>query len=220
MSRSVRLRGGKSIATAGYAHYRCQAGHRMTGQLAEDGMDKAMTDRIEQQVRQAFPQSAIARVQVLQYGDDPEVEPGQAAVRVFFNWPGQAEGGQASPKTVHQFCNASAAALGVLRDGLPDVIGWAEFRPEGEGRPARAGGLSYRIANRGRPSPRDEAEDRTPVMVWLGAADLASVDTLITAGIVTSRAEGLRWALSRLREHPADARLQQQADENDDPTTQ
>jgi hypothetical protein len=193
----------------------------MTGQLAEDGMDKAMTDRIEQQVRQAFPQSgAIARVQVLQYGDDPEVEPGQAAVRVFFNWPGQAEGGQASPQTVHQFCNASAAALGVLRDGLPDVIGWAEFRPEGEARPARAGGLSYRIANRGRPSPRDEAEDRTPVMVWLGAADLASVDTLITAGIVTSRAEGLRWALSRLREHPADARLQQQAGENDDPTTQ
>jgi hypothetical protein len=192
----------------------------MTGQLAEDGMDKAMTDRIEQQVRQAFPQSAIARVQVLQYGDDPEVEPGQAAVRVFFNWPGQAEGGQASPKTVHQFCNASAAALGVLRDGLPDVIGWAEFRPEGEARPARAGGLSYRIANRGRPSPRDEAEDRTPVMVWLGAADLASVDTLITAGIVTSRAEGLRWALSRLREHPADARLQQQAGETDEPATQ
>jgi hypothetical protein len=192
----------------------------MTGQLAEDGMDKAMTDRIGQQVRQAFPESAIARVQVLQYGDDPEVEPGQAAVRVIFNWPGQGDGGQAGPKTVHQFCTANAAALGVLRDGLPDVIGWAEFRPQGEARPARAGGLSYRIANRGRPSPREEAEDRTPVMVWLGAADLASVDTLITAGIVTSRAEGLRWALRRLREHPADARLQQQAGENDDPATQ
>ena len=141
-------------------------------------------------------------------------------MRVFFNWPGQAEGGQASPKTVHQFCNANAAALGVLRDQLPDVIGWAEFRPQGEARPARAGGLSYRIANRGRPSPRDEAEDRTPVMVRLGAADLATVDTLITAGIVTSRAEGLRWALSRLREHPAHAHLQQQAGENDDPATQ
>ena len=192
----------------------------MTGQLAEDGMDKAMTDRIEQQVWQAFPDSAIARVQVLQYGDDPEVEPGQAAVRVIFNWPGQGDGGQAGPKTVHQFCTANAAALGVLRDGLPDVIGWAEFRPQGEARPARAGGLSYRIANRGRPSPREEAEDRTPVMVWLGAADLASVDTLITAGIVTSRAEGLRWALSRLREHPAHAHLWQQAGENDDPATQ
>ena len=32
-------------------------------------------------------------------------------------------------------------------------------------------------------------------MVRLGAVDLATVDTLITAGVVTSRAEGLRWAL-------------------------
>ena len=57
-------------------------------------------------------------------------------------------------------------------------------------------------------------------MVRLGVADLATVDTLITAGIVNSRAEGLRWALSRLREHPAHAHLQQQAGENDDPATQ
>ena len=194
----------------------------MTGQLAEDGMDKAVTDRIEQQVRQAFPDGAITRVQVLQYGDDPEVEPGQAAVRAFFNWPGRAEAGQASPKTVHRFVTANAAALSVLSDQLPRVIGWAEFRPEGEARPARAGGLSYRIAGRGRPAAaRDAAsEERTPVMVRLGAADLATVDTLITAGIVNSRAEGLRWALSRLREHPAYAHLQQQAGEYDDPAMQ
>jgi hypothetical protein len=57
-------------------------------------------------------------------------------------------------------------------------------------------------------------------MVRLGAVDLATVDTLIIAGIVNSRAEGLRWSLGRLREHPAYARLQQQAGENDDPTTQ
>ena len=54
-------------------------------------MDRAVTDRIEQQVRSAFPTGAIARVQVLQYGDDPEVEPGQAAMRVFFDWPGRSE---------------------------------------------------------------------------------------------------------------------------------
>ena len=223
MSRSVRLRGGKVNR-----HRRIRAlpwsgrPPGMTGQLAEDGMDKAMTDRIEQQVWQAFPESAIARVQVLQYGEDPEVEPGQAAVRVIFNWPGQGEGGQASPRTVHQFCTANAAALGVLRDQLPDVIGWAEFRPHGETRPARAGGLSYRIADRGRTAAaRDKApDDRTPVMVRLGTVDLATVDTLITAGVVNSRAEGLRWALSRLREHPAYARFQQQAGEYDDPATQ
>jgi len=181
-------------------------------------MDKASADRIEQQVRQAFPEGAIARVQVLQYGYDPEVEPGQAAMRVFFDWPGRAEGGQAGPKTVHRFVTANAAALDVLRDGLPGVIGWVEFRPEGEARPASAGGLSYRIAGRGRTAAaRDEApEERTPVMVRLGAVDLATVDTLITAGVVNSRAEGLRWALSRLREQPAYAQLQQQARENDE----
>lgn len=184
-------------------------------------MDKAVTDRIEQQVRQAFPEGAIARVQVLQYGDNPEVEPGQAAMRVFFDWPGRSAGGQADPQTVHRFVTANAAALGVLGDGLPRVIGWVEFRPEGEAGAASPHDLAYRITDRGRPAPaRDEApEDRTPVMVRLGAADLATVDTLITAGVVNSRAEGLRWALSRLREHPAYAQLQQQAHENDELTT-
>ena len=57
-------------------------------------------------------------------------------------------------------------------------------------------------------------------MARLGAVDLATVDTLITAGIANSRAEGVRWALSRLREDPAYARLQQQAHENDELKTQ
>jgi hypothetical protein len=184
-------------------------------------MDKAVTDRIEQQVRRALPEGAIARVQVLQYGDDPEVEPGQAAMRVFFDWPGRSEGGQADPKTVHRFVTANAAALDVLRDGLPRVIGWVEFRPEDQAGAASPDDLAYRITDRGRtaPEPDDAPEDRTPVMVRLGAADLATVDTLITAGVVNNRAEGLRWALSRLREHPTYAQLQQQARENDELTT-
>jgi hypothetical protein len=172
-------------------------------------MDKEATDRVEQQVRQAFPGAVITQVQVLQHGDDPEVEPGQVAVRAFFDWPGRAEGGKADPKTVHRFVTANAAALGLLDDKLPGAIRWAEFRPEGQGGAASPHGLSYRIANRGRPvAARDQAqEDLTPVMARLGAVDLATLDTLITAGIVNSRAEGLRWALTRLREHPAYAKL-------------
>ncbi|MGH3418032.1 MAG: hypothetical protein ACRDOD_00315 [Streptosporangiaceae bacterium] len=109
----------------------------------------------------------------------------------------------------------------MLRDGLPPVIEWVEFRPEGKAGAASPHGLAYRITDRGSSAPaRDEAsEDRTPVMVRLGAVDLATVDTLITAGVVNSRAEGVRWALSRLREHPAYAQLQQQAHENDSLTT-
>jgi hypothetical protein len=169
-------------------------------------MDEVVADRIEQQVRSAFPGAAIARVQVLQYGDDPEVEPGQAAIRVFFDWPGRSEGKKADPKTVHAFVVANSAALGVLGEELvPRVIRWAEFRPESPAGAAIPHGLSYRITDRERSAAEhgEAQEDLTPVMVRLGSGDLATLDGLITAGIVNSRAEGLRWALSRIREHPA-----------------
>jgi hypothetical protein len=117
----------------------------------EEGMEKAATDRIEQQVRSAFPEGVIARVQMLQYGDDPEVEPGQTAMRVFFDWPGRSEGRKADPKTVHAFVVANDAALSVLGDELvPRVIRWAEFRPESPAGAASPHGLAYRITDRGR----------------------------------------------------------------------
>jgi hypothetical protein len=168
-------------------------------------MDKAAADRSERQISSAFPEGAITRVRVLQYGDDPEVEPGQAAMRVFFEWPGRSENKKADPKTVHAFVVANSKALDVLRDELPPAIRWVEFRPENPAGPASPHGLAYRITDRGRPAatPDDVPEDFTPVMVRLGPADLATLDGLITAGIVPSRAEGLRWALSRIRERPS-----------------
>jgi hypothetical protein len=168
-------------------------------------MDKAAADRIERQVSSAFPEGAITRVQVLQYGDDLEVEPGQAAMRVFFDWPGRSENQKADPKTVHAFVVANSRALDLLRDELPPVIRWVEFRPESPAGSASRHGLAYRITDRERPgaAPDDVPKDFTPVMVRLGSADLATLDSLITAGIVHSRAEGLRWALSRIREHPS-----------------
>jgi hypothetical protein len=168
-------------------------------------MENAVTERTEQQVRSAFPNGAIARVQVLQYGDDPEVEPGQTAMRVFFDWPGRSDGKKADPKTVHAFVVANSAALDVLRDELPRSIRWVEFRPESPAGAASPHGLSYRITDRGQQAATqdDVPEDLTPVMTRLGPADLATLDSLITAGIVNSRAEGVRWAIGRLREHPA-----------------
>lgn len=70
-----------------------------------------MIDRFEEQLRSAFPADVITRIQVLEYGDDPEVEPEKTALRVFFDWPGQAEGKKADPKTVHTFVNTNGAAL-------------------------------------------------------------------------------------------------------------
>jgi hypothetical protein len=185
-------------------------------------MEKVASDRIEQQVRSAFPDGAVARVQVLQYGDDPEVEPGQTAMRVFFDWPGRSDGKKADPETVHAFVVANSAPLEVLRDGLPRAIRWVEFRPESPAGAASPHGLSYRITDRGRraAAQEDVLEGFTPVMTRLGPADLVTLDGLITAGIVNSRAEGVRWAVGRLREHPAYAQFQQQTHESDELKTQ
>jgi hypothetical protein len=174
-------------------------------------MDQAAADRIEQQLRSVFPEGAIARVQLLEYGDDPEVEPGETAMRVFFDWPGRSEGKTADPKTVHTFVTANGAALDMLRDELPRSIGWAEFLPEGPARTDSPHRLAYRITDRRpRAATRDEVpENLTPVMTRLGPADLAAVDALITAGIANSRAEAIRWAVGRIREHPAYAQVQE-----------
>lgn len=50
-------------------------------------------------------------------------------------------------------------------------------------------------------------------MTRLGPADLATVDTLITAGIANSRAEVLRWTVGRIRDNPAYAQLQERVHE-------
>ena len=62
-------------------------------------------------------------------------------------------------------------------------------------------------------APDELTEQLTSVNTRLGLADLATVDTLITAGIASSRAEVLRWAIGRIRENPAYAQLQDRVQE-------
>ena len=52
-----------------------------------------------------------------------------------------------------------------------------------------------------------------PVLARPGPADLETVDTLITAGIAANRADVVRWALARIRERPAYAKLRERARE-------
>jgi len=181
-------------------------------------MDDAAADHLEEQLRSAFPDGVIARVMVLRHGDDPEVEPGQGAARAFFDWAGRLDGRQADPQTVHAFCVANSAALDQLNSELPSFIEWVEFRPDSPPGAAAPEGLAYRIVRHGkRAAPSGKApEELTPVMARLGAADLATLDTLITAGIANSRTEALRWAVGRIRAHPAYARLQQRVQEVDE----
>src|ERR1700684_2418723 len=188
-------------------------------------MKQTGTARIEEKLRSALTADAIERVQVLQYGDDPEVEPGETAIRVYISRSGRPEGKQGDAETVKAFREANDAAIEKLRDELPRFIQWVEFRadgPDGTGRP-HGPVLRLGLGGRGQPRSLDEASDElTPVMTRLGGGDpgaggnLATVDTLITAGIANSRAEVLRWAVGRIRENPAYAQLQQRVHEIDE----
>lgn len=176
-------------------------------------MAKPGATRVEKHIESAFPDGAISRVQVLEYGDDPAVEPGDIAVRVFLSPPDLPEGEEADEDIVGSFEKANRERIKKLNDELPPLIAWVEFQPD---RPEETEGTEQRrhhmlkIGRRGRVSrPLDEgAEELTPVMTRLGPADLAAVDMLITAGIAGSRAEVLRWVVGRIRENPAYAQIQ------------
>jgi hypothetical protein len=171
-------------------------------------VEKTETDRIEQLVRSAFAEGEVERVAVLEHGDDPEVGPGETAVRIFINLAGQPRD-KSGHANLHSFHEAHRAAINQVREQLRPVAWWVEYRTSGEGKLGRG-----RLRNLLRDTEPDEvAGELTPVMTRLGPTDLATVDTLITAGIATSRAEVLRWAVARVREHPAYAQLQQRVNE-------
>jgi len=179
--------------------------------------------QVEERIRSAFPEGAIERVQVLAHGNDPEVGPGETAVRVFLSRAGRPEGREADKEIVAMVRDGGPAPLVRLAGELP-FIEWIEFRPHV---PGRHGGFHPDVGPSIRFSPREQdqahlteqagpgepQEGLTPVMTRLGTADLAAVDTLIAAGIGGSRAEILRWAVSRIREHPAYAQLQDRVQE-------
>jgi len=179
-------------------------------------MERADLQRIEHQfeqvVRERFADAPVQRVAVLQYGDEPEVEPGELLARVYIEASGDKEQRRLALESFH---SAHRDAIHELRRDLDRIrqAGPLEFVLSDEGaEEGERGGPRIRL---GRPlgALEGDAERLIPVMARLGPADLETVDTLITAGIAANRAEAVRWALARIRERPAYAQLQQKARE-------
>ncbi len=171
--------------------------------------------KIEDEVKERFSGGAVQRVVLLQYGDDPVIEPGELAVRVFIE---AADGREGQEQALDEFHKANRAAIEKFREDLSARIPEAtrlEFLTRDEPQDGRGRGPRIVLAR-----PRRDMEARalaggelTPVMARLGPVDLETLDALITAGIAPNRAEAVRWALARIRERPAYAQLRERVRE-------
>lgn len=177
-------------------------------------MEQAAIDHLQQlietEIKSRIPAGGIERVVVLQYGDDPVVEPGELAVRIFVPAEGEREDRE---RVAHEFGGTYRHELEKLREDfagkLPEVRSLEVRFGDDEGGP----GIKMKWGGRSLEARALSGGDLTPVMARLGAVDLQTLDTLITAGIASNRADGVRWALARIRERPAYEQLRAKAQE-------
>ena len=174
-------------------------------------MDQATKDRIrneiEDEVRTLFP-GTVHRVDWQSHSDDPHYEPEELLPSLVLTEPPGRRRGRPEPDAAFKrFQNAHGPAVRQFRHEL--VQRWPEIQHVGIGFEDASGhsrgGLVMALDD-----PREAAEsDITHVMVRLKAPELEIVDTLITAGIANSRAEAIRWTLTRISERPAYAQLRE-----------
>jgi hypothetical protein len=184
-------------------------------------MDRVGLDDIEREIdaeaRERFPGGAVRQAVLLQYGDDPEIEPGDLWVRVLLASDGPDDYERAVQAFQHDHGAAMEEFAGHLAQKLREIR-LVEFTCEktvdryGHG-PRYHLLLSQRLAD----ARAWELGERTQVDMHtaLGRSGLETVDTLIMAGIADTRAEAISWALARIRERPAFERLRERAREID-----
>jgi hypothetical protein len=176
-------------------------------------MDQAKRDHIQHEIEneanKLFP-GRIRRVELLQHGDAPMIEPGQLMPRLVFADPGSGheKKSPARREAFAAFKKAVSPGLHKFRDDL--LLRWPEIRyievmfEDNSGQ--RVDGQVQFLDDY-----RTMAADGefTHVMVRLKTAELDIVDTLIAAGMANNRAEAVRWALTRIRERPAYEQLRE-----------
>ena len=171
-------------------------------------MDRAGLDAIEREIdaeaRARFPGDAVRQVLLLQYGDDPEIEPRELWVRVLL----PADGPQDYERSVLAFQHEHEAAIeefvGHLATKLREIR-LVEFTCEKTVDRHGHGPRFHLLTSQRLADVRVwELGERTKVDMHtaLGRSGLETVDTLIRAGIADTRAEAISWALARIRERP------------------
>ena len=173
-------------------------------EAAENGIQR----EIEDEVNKLFP-GAIRRIEWQQHSDAPWLEPGELMPTfVLPEPPGARKRGRPEPRqALHAFQKSHGPALKKFQHDLsqrwPQIWHIGIAFEDDTGR--RKGGLIQALDDQ----PKFPDGEFTHVMVRLREAELEIVDTLITAGIASSRAEAIRWALTRIGERAAYAQLRE-----------
>jgi hypothetical protein len=166
-------------------------------------MDQLTKDRVQRELKaeadKLLPGGA-REVAVLEYGDDPMVEPGEVMVRVLTAERPDEPDEPPNKEAIKQLRHEIAQRLPEVRrlEVKSDVV---------DGKRKRF--MSRMDTENDRPADGEF----TPVMVRLRAPELEIVDTLINAGIAANRAEAVRWALARISERPAYAQIRERTRE-------
>jgi hypothetical protein len=173
---------------------------------------------IDAEARERFQGGAVRQVVLLQYGDDPEIEPGDLWVRVLLD----ADGPEDYERSVQAFMHDHEAAMEEFASHLAGKlreIYVVEFTPEKTvGRHGHGPRCHLLVSERLADVRAWELGEKTQVEMHttLGRSGLETVDTLIRAGIADTRADAIRWALDRIRERPAYERLHERIREIDE----
>jgi len=194
------------------------------GSVMERAEMERAREKFESDVRSRFGGVIIDRVELLQYGDDPEIEPGELFARVIIAVPDGVDGTdkEARGQALEAFHDAHRAPIRELQrelkshssGGLTLEVGLAGRAADPEAK--RGPILRMKTAPGRGPFSGGGDLSLTPVMARLGAEDLETLDTLIAVGIAGSRAEAVRWALARIRERPAYEQIRARSREIED----
>jgi hypothetical protein len=182
-------------------------------------MDRDVLDVIEREiddeVRTRFPGGAVSQVVLLQYGDDPQIEPGDLWVRVLLEADGPAD----YERSQKAFLDTHKAAIEqfprYLAEKVREIIN-VEFTFSDN--PVTRGGHNgprwgLHLGERLSDYQEWERGEATFVQAPLGPAGLETLDTLILAGIAATRSVAIRWAVDRFRELPVYERLRERVRE-------
>ena len=189
--------------------------------IEEAAMDRVGLDDIEREIdaeaRERFPGGAVRQAVLLQYGDDPEIEPGDLWVRVLL----AADGPEDYERSVQEFEHAHREAIerfpGYLAEKLREIR-LVEFTPEKTvNRDGHGPRFHLLIGQRLADARAWELGEKTQVDMHttLGRSGLETLDTLIMAGIADDRADAIRWVLAGFCQQPEYEQIRERVREID-----